>query len=64
MVLVIELKQGKKLVLTLGYSHPVEIVDPEGITIEVPAPNKIIVKGMQTKKKLDSTQQISELEKT
>lgn len=38
-------KQGKKLVLTLGYSHPVEMDEPEGITIDVPAPNKIIVKG-------------------
>ena len=38
-------KQGKKLVLSLGYSHPVEIEEPEGITIEVPAQNKIIVKG-------------------
>jgi large subunit ribosomal protein L6 len=40
------LKQGKKLVLTLGYSHPVEMEDPDGITVEVPAPNKIIVKGI------------------
>ncbi|ACL75151.1 50S ribosomal protein L6 [Ruminiclostridium cellulolyticum] len=39
-------KQGKKLVLTLGYSHPVEMEDPEGIATEVPAPNKIIVKGI------------------
>jgi len=39
-------KQGKKLVLTLGYSHPVEMEEPAGITVEVPAPNKIIVKGM------------------
>jgi len=38
-------KQGKKLVINLGYSHPVEMEEPEGITIEVPAPNKIIVKG-------------------
>ncbi len=38
-------KQGNKLVLTIGYSHPVELVDPEGITTEVPAPNKIIIKG-------------------
>jgi len=38
-------KQGNKLVLTLGYSHPVEMQEPEGITVEVPAPNKIIVKG-------------------
>jgi large subunit ribosomal protein L6 len=39
-------KQGKKLVLTLGYSHPVEMEEPEGITVDVPAPNKIIVKGI------------------
>lgn len=39
-------KQGKKLVLTIGYSHPVEIEEPEGVQIEVPAPNKIIVKGI------------------
>ncbi|MBQ9704477.1 MAG: 50S ribosomal protein L6, partial [Clostridia bacterium] len=31
---------GKKLVLSLGYSHPVEYTAEEGITIEVPAPNK------------------------
>lgn len=37
--------QGKKLVLNLGYSHPVEIEPVAGIEIEVPAPNKIIVKG-------------------
>ena len=39
-------KQGKKLVLTLGYSHPVEIEEPAGITIDVPAPDKITVKGI------------------
>lgn len=39
-------KQGKKLVLTLGYSHPVEMEEPAGITVEVPAPNKIVVKGI------------------
>lgn len=39
-------KQGKKLVLTLGYSHPVEMEEPDGITFEVPAANKIIVKGI------------------
>ena len=37
--------QGKKLVLSLGYSHPVEYEAIDGITLEVPAPNKIIVKG-------------------
>ena len=39
-------KQGKKLVLTLGYSHPLELEDPSGIEVEVPAPNKIVVKGI------------------
>jgi large subunit ribosomal protein L6 len=39
-------KQGNKLVLTVGKSHPVELVPYEGIDIEVPAPNKILVKGM------------------
>ncbi|MBF7083494.1 50S ribosomal protein L6 [Desulfallas sp. Bu1-1] len=39
-------KQGNKLVLTVGYSHPVEIVPPEGIEIEVPAATKITIKGI------------------
>ncbi|HOQ01326.1 MAG TPA: 50S ribosomal protein L6 [Acetivibrio clariflavus] len=39
-------KQGKKLVMNLGYSHPVEMEEPAGITIEVPNPNSIIVKGI------------------
>lgn len=38
-------KQGNKLVLNVGFSHPIEVIEPEGITIEVPAQNKIIVKG-------------------
>lgn len=38
-------KQGNKLVLNLGFSHPIEVIEPAGITLEVPAPNKIIVKG-------------------
>lgn len=38
-------KQGKTLVLNLGYSHQIEIDEPEGITLEVPAPNRIIVSG-------------------
>ena len=37
--------QGKTMVLSLGYSHPVEFTPEEGITVEMPAPNKIIVKG-------------------
>ena len=39
-------KQGKKLVLNLGYSHPVEMEDPEGIEVVVEDQNKIIVKGI------------------
>lgn len=39
-------KQGNKLVLTLGYSHPVEVEEQEGITFEVPNPNTIVVKGI------------------
>ena len=38
-------KQGNKLVLTVGYSHPVEMEAPAGIEIEVPAPTKIALKG-------------------
>ncbi len=39
-------KQGKNLCLSLGYSHPIEMPDPEGIETEVPDPNTIIVKGI------------------
>ncbi|SFB25031.1 MULTISPECIES: 50S ribosomal protein L6 [unclassified Bacillus (in: firmicutes)] len=38
-------KQGSKLVLNVGYSHPVEIEPEQGLEIEVPANTKIIVKG-------------------
>lgn len=38
--------QGKKLVLSVGYSHPVEIEAPEGIEFEVPAATKITVRGI------------------
>jgi large subunit ribosomal protein L6 len=38
--------QGSKLVLALGYSHPVEIDAPEGIEFEVPAPTQIVVRGI------------------
>ena len=37
--------QGKTLVLTLGFSHPVEVASPDGIEIEAPAPNKIVISG-------------------
>ncbi|WP_373231662.1 50S ribosomal protein L6 [Cohnella sp.] len=39
-------KSSDKLVLNVGYSHPVEIVPASGIEFEVPAQNKIIVKGI------------------
>ena len=42
-------KQGKKLVLSLGYSHPVEMEDPEGIETKVDG-NKIIVSGISKEK--------------
>ena len=39
-------KQGNTLVLTLGYSHPVKMEEPAGITYEVPNPNSVIVRGI------------------
>ena len=42
-------KQGKKLVLALGYSHPVEMEDPEGLESTVDG-NKIIIKGIDKEK--------------
>ena len=38
-------KQGNKLVMNLGYSHNVEMEEPEGVKVEVPNPNQIIVSG-------------------
>lgn len=38
--------QGKKLVMNLGYSHPVEIEAVDGIEFETPAPTKVVVKGI------------------
>ncbi len=38
--------QGKKLVLALGYSHPVEMDAPEGIDFEVPQPTRVVVRGI------------------
>ena len=42
-------KQGNKLVLALGYSHPVEMIDPEGLETIVDG-NKIVVKGIDKEK--------------
>jgi large subunit ribosomal protein L6 len=38
--------QGRKLVLSLGYSHPVEMEAPEGVDFELPAPTRIVVRGI------------------
>lgn len=43
-------KQGKQLVLNLGYSHNVVFDEPDGITFDVPAPNKIIISGADKQK--------------
>ena len=43
-------KQGKKLVLSLGYSHPVEMEDPDGIESIVEGTNKITIKGIDKEK--------------
>jgi large subunit ribosomal protein L6 len=46
--------QGNKLVLSLGFSHPVEIQAPDGIEFEVPQPTQIVVRGI-------SKQQVGEM---
>jgi large subunit ribosomal protein L6 len=43
-------KQGKNLVMNLGYSHQVTMSDTEDITIEVPNPNKIVILGADKQK--------------
>lgn len=37
--------QGEEIVMTLGFSHPVNMKAPEGVTIECPTPNKIVISG-------------------
>lgn len=39
-------KQGKKIVLNIGFSHPVEVEEPAGVTIDVTSPTEIKVKGI------------------
>lgn len=39
-------KQGNSVALSVGYSHPVNITPPKGVELEVPSPNKIIIKGI------------------
>ena len=43
-------KQGKDLIMNLGYSHQVIVSDTEDIKIESPAPNKIIITGIDKQK--------------
>lgn len=43
-------KQGKTLTLSLGYSHPVVMEDPEGIEVILEGQNKVIVKGIDKEK--------------
>ena len=43
-------KQGKTLTMNLGYSHQVDVDEIDGITIDVPAPNKIIISGIDKQK--------------
>ena len=38
-------KEGKELVMNLGYSHPVKVPEIDGITIDVPSPSKIVISG-------------------
>ena len=43
-------KEGKNLVLNVGYSHPVTMPEIDGIEVEVPNPNQIIIKGIDKQK--------------
>jgi len=43
-------KQGEKLVIALGYSHPIELEPGDGMEIEVPVPTRIIIKGIDKEK--------------
>ena len=43
-------KEGNKLVMNLGYSHLVTMEEIEGITIDVPAPNKVVIHGIDKQK--------------
>ena len=43
-------KKGNTLVMKIGYSHDVVMPEPEGVTVEVPSPNKLIVSGADKEK--------------
>ena len=57
------LKQGNKLVLNLGYSHNIEIVEPEGITLECPTALEVVVKGIDKQKVGQVASKIRDLRK-
>ena len=52
-------KEGNKLVMNLGYSHLVTMEEIDGITIDVPAPNKVVINGID-KQKVGQLQRTSE----
>ncbi len=39
-------QKGKALVFQLGFSHPIYFIPPEGVTVELPLPNSVVVKGI------------------
>ncbi len=43
-------KKGKTLVLNIGFSHPVEIIDPDGIETKIDGPTKVIIEGIDKEK--------------
>ena len=43
-------KEGKRLVMNLGFSHQIIVEEPDYVTIDVPAPNKIIISGIDKQK--------------
>lgn len=54
-------KNGNKINFTLGYSHPVEVEEIAGITFDVPAPNRVVVKGIDNQLVGQIAAQIREL---
>jgi len=55
--------QGSKLVINIGFSHPVELDPPDGISFEVPAPTKISIKGIDKQQVGDVAARIREIRK-
>ena len=54
---------GTKLVMSLGWNHPVEVVPYDGITIEVPEETKIVIKGYDKQKVGEFSAKIREIRK-